>query len=195
MWYDPPMRLIDQGLDAIIQNQPDLGGLALGGAIAAGLAALGWATVGWVDRDSKDGNPDGPWNIFSYTTGDDGQPYKFETEGQALDWAIANRHPDPDLVAVVLTESGSGYGPEMPASDYLNAGWTREQARAARAAEVRQWLAKSYDDGEIAAKADAAIRFQEQQRQLDESQSLWGIIARLDAKDRKALDDRARDIG
>lgn len=162
MWYHPAMRLIDQGLDAIIQNQPDLGGLALGGAIAAGFAALGWATVGWVNRDSKDGDPDGPWVIFGYTKGDDGQPYKFATEGQALDWAIANRHPDPDLVAVVLTENGSGYGPEMPASDYLNAGWTREQAREARAEELRRMLGEDdYTADEFAAKADAAIRFQQ----------------------------------
>lgn len=158
------MRLIDQGLDAIIQNQPDLGGLALGGAIAAGLAALGWATVGWVDPESKDEDPDAPWIVLGYTMGADGQPHKFETEGQALDWAFANEEA-PGVPwgskPVVFTESGNGIQ-LVPRGEYLNKGWTQEQAREARKQETLRW-------------AQSAAG----QRQIDESKR--DMIAKLNA--------------
>lgn len=163
LWYHPAMRLLDQGLAALIQNQPDLGSVALGGAIAAGLAALGWATVGWVDPTSKDKDPNAPWIVLGYTMGSDGKPHRFETDGQALDWAIDNEDA-PGIprgaVPVVFSPTGGGFGPYAPPSEFLNKGWTAEQARQARSSQVRAF-ALGLDKDEFAAKAAAAIQYQQ----------------------------------
>lgn len=158
------MRLIDQGLDAIIQNQPDLGGLALGGAIAAGFAALGWATVGWVDPNSQDSDPNDPWVVLGYTLNDDGEAYRFETAGQALDWALAN--PRRGMGAVVFDEEGFGIGPQLSpicyepkwAADRKRVGFVvgpegtcreTDQRRAAADNERVRWAAWRAEQGRV----------------------------------------------